>query len=463
MVWITMPCSQGARIPRERHRPRSPVPCGLCDAALPANDVRPKQENAVSANAVAVASEADRMITGIVDGDAQDPFPLYESVRELGSGVHWSAAMNGWVITRYADVLAMCSDPATFCSDYFFEAPSGIHDPAIAEHRRYIEVNSQQFMVTDPPHHTKLRSLFRNSFTPRTIRTWQTHVETITDRLLDEYAPGDQIDLMPKLAATVPVAVISRILGIPDEDVPRFKTWTDAYVDTFNPRTQGDHRDQCIRTTVTLFDYLQDLIERKRVEPGEDLMTVIATTPTLDGEILDSATAAAQAALLLVAGNETTTNLIGNTVTLLIDHPDAKQRLCEHPELIPNAIEEALRYDPPFHFDLRKTACDTTLGGQHLKAGQVTFQLIAAANRDPRQFDHADRFDIERPTTHNRHLAFSHGTHFCLGAPLARMEGQIVIAKLLQRFPNITTGDQPPIRKTDAIISRGWHQRPVTL
>lgn len=417
----------------------------------------------MSADVVDTAREADRIITDIVIGGVADPFPLYESLRELGEGVHWSTVMNGWVVTRYADVLATCSRPETFGSDYFFDGPAGLYDPNIAEHRRYAEVSSQNFMVTDPPRHTKLRSLFRNSFTPRSIRSWRAYVEAITDRLLDAYAPGDHVDLMPELAATVPVAVISRILGIPDDDLPQFRAWTDAYVDTFNPHTQGDYRDQCIRTTVALFDYLQDLVERKRVGPGDDLMTVIATTPTIDGEILDPTTAAAQAALLLVAGNETTTNLIGNTVALLIGHPAAKQRLCERRELIPNAIEESLRWDPPFHFDQRKALHNKIIGNQHVNSGQLIFQLIAAANRDPRHFEHPGQFDVERPTAGNRHLAFSHGIHFCLGAPLARMEGQIVIENLLQRFPNISFGDKPPTRKTDAVVARGWHQLPVVL
>lgn len=142
--------------------------------------------------------------------------------------------MNGWVVTRYADVLATCSSPETFGSDYFFDGPAGLYDATIAEHRRYAEVSSQNFMVTDPPRHTKLRSLFRNSFTPRSIRSWRAYVEAITDRLLDAHAPGDHVDLMSELAATVPGAVISRILGIPDDDLPQFRAWTDAYVDTFS-------------------------------------------------------------------------------------------------------------------------------------------------------------------------------------------------------------------------------------
>lgn len=211
-----------------------------------------------------------------------------------------------------------------------------------------------------------------------------------------------------------------------------------------------------------MFDYLEDLIERKRDKPGDDVMTVIATTPTIDGKILDPTIAAAQAALLLVAGHETTTNLIGNTVALLIGHPAAKLRLCERPDLVPNAIEESLRCDPPFHFDQRKAVHDTIISGQNVSSGQLTLQLIAAANRDPRQFEHPERFDVERPTASNRHLAFSHGIHFCLGAPLARMEAQIVIEKLLQQFPNISRGEEPPTRKTDAVVARGWHQLPVT-
>lgn len=406
-------------------------------------------------------SSAEDVITAIVAGGVQDPFPLYDTARELDTGVHWSSILNGWVICRFADVHTMCCDHETFSNDYFYET-NGILNPATEEQRRYIAISSQQFMVKDPPLHTRIRSVFRAAFTPRAINTWKAYVERITDELLDEFSAGDQIDIMPRLAATVPVTVIADILGVPAQDRHSFRSWTDAYVDTFNPRVQGPDRDRCITTALTLFDYLDDLLDRKRTDPGDDLISLIATTPTTDGKPLEASSAVSQTALLLVAGNETTINLIGNAVSLLVQNPEAKEQLLNNPALIPNAIEETLRFDPPFHMDVRKATRDTDLGGKPIQAGQLCYQLLAAANHDPRQFDRPNDFDINRAVNTNRHLAFSHGIHFCLGAPLARMEGQIVVRKLLERFPGLSEGDEPAVRKTDTFIP-GWQTRPVRL
>jgi cytochrome P450 len=410
-----------------------------------------------------VATEADRAITALVSGGVEDPFPLYDTIRELGSGVHWSNALNAWVVGRYDDVHAMFSDPVTFSNDYFYEMPTGIHDPDNPEHKRYIAINSQQFMVMDPPEHTRIRSIFRGAFTPRAVSRWQNDVEDITDQLLDEFHPGDEIDLMPKLATTVPVAVIARILGVPDADTPKFRDWTEAYVKTFDPVVQGREREQCISTTLTLFDYLHTLVDSKRSQPADDLITTIATTPTSDGDVLEIASTVAQVALLLAAGNDTTTSLIGNTVTLLLQNPRTHERLRQQPDLVPAAIEESLRCDPPFHLDARKATRDVEVGGHRIRAGDLCLQLFAAANRDPRQFDRADHFDIDRAPRANRHLAFGHGIHFCVGAPLARMEGAVIVRKLLERFPDLAEGSTPARRRVDTITVRGWQTRPVRL
>jgi hypothetical protein len=171
--------------------------------------------------------------------------------------------------------------------------------------------------------------------------------------------------------------------------------------------------------------------------------------------------ALSQAVILLVAGNDTTTNLLGNGMTILLEHPDVKNRLVADPSQIPAAVEEMLRYDPPFHFDFRKAALDHVLGGRDVKAGTPIFHCLAAANRDPRLFPHPLRFDIDREN--KRHLAFSHGIHRCVGAPLARMEAIVGFSKILERFPNITHGSRPAERKVANIVARGWEKRPVTL
>jgi cytochrome P450 len=411
----------------------------------------------------AAQSEADRIITKFASGGIQNPMPLYNQIREIGDGVHWSTTLNAWVVTRHADLYEQCLDPIRFSNDYYWEMPTGIYDPNSAEQRRFVEINSKQFMLKDPPDHTRLRSIFRGTFTPATVEQWKEYVNEVTDDLLSTLSPGQEIDLMTALAQPLPIAVIARILGIPSEDTSKFRHWTDAFVATFNPVVQGAERDACIHTTVTLFDYLEDLVNRKRADPQDDLVSLIVTTTTKDGDLLEVAEAVAQIALLLVAGNETTTNLIGNTITLLLQHPEALKQVQANLDLVPNLIEESLRLEPPVKMNIRKVKEDLEFRGCQMRAGQLIFQAIASANRDPRQFENAETFDVQRPIKVNRHLAFSHGIHHCLGAPLARMEAAAVIRKLLERFPNLSEGSTAPERNVNAIITLDWKHRPIRL
>jgi hypothetical protein len=278
---------------------------------------------------------------------------------------------------------------------------------------------------------------------------------------MDKVEPTADIDVMAEFAPIVPITVIAAMLGVPPEDTDRFRHWTDAFVATFNPTVVGAERDRCVTTSLELFDYLATQVERRRIQPADDLITMMATTRLKDTGLLGVSRAVAQLALLLAAGNETTANLIGNGVTLLIDNPQVQRRMCEDRTLLAAGVEEMLRLDPPFHLLLRKVVKPTTVGGQQMEPGELCWQLIPAANRDPRAFENPNAFKLDRGS--NPHLAFIHGIHFCLGAPLARMEGEVVFAKLLDRYPRFTAGSEPAVRKTDAIISRGWLSRPVAL
>jgi cytochrome P450 len=405
---------------------------------------------------------AEDVFADLFGGVVQDPFPLYDELRETGDGVHFSPLLQSFLVTRYADVRRIATDYNTFSSDLFNVTPAGMHDPADADHQRFVEIASRLFMFADPPVHTRIRSTFRTGFTPDAVERWRGAVLDATTSLLEGFKPGREVDIMPRLAADVPVAVIASILGVPREAWGNFRTWSFAYASTFDPMVSGARRDEAIRTSLVLFDFLADLAQQRRARPADDLISTIVHSRTDDGDTLGEVELIAQIALLLVAGNETTTNLIGNGVTLLLDNPGTRAEIIADPGLLPKAVEEMLRIDPPLHLTFRLLTKDAIVGGQSLPAGSLVAPCIAAANRDPRAFPDASRFDIHR-AENSKHLAFLHGIHFCVGAALARLEGQVVFEELLRRHPDFRTGSEPAVRRTLNAVSRGWEKRPVLL
>ncbi len=403
------------------------------------------------------------ILTQIVLGGLQDPFPLYEELRELGDGFHWCAELRGWVATRYADIRKMDEDPELYSNEMGRMTGATARDDSDPVQRRFGEMTDSWILFLDPPRHTEIRRVFRHAFTPKAVAKYRATTERIADDLLAEYRSGDEVDFMEKLAAKIPIEVIATILGVPASDFEMFREWTDALVLATDPSVQGPARTEAISQSMQLSDYLTEIgLERLR-NPQDDLISLIMTTDVSDGQPLDPAVAIAQAVLLLGAGNDTTRNLLGNAISILVDRPELQQRLVANPGLMPEFVEEVLRFDPSFHFDFKRVTRDHELLGREIKANTPVFHLTAAANRDPRFFDDPDPsiFDIDRQN--KRHLAFSHGIHRCVGAPLARMEAQVGLTTLLERFPNITHGSTPPVRKVANIVARGWETRPVTL
>ena len=407
------------------------------------------------------ASTPAQLITASLNGTVQDPYPLYSRLRELDEGVHWAAELNGWLCTRYSDIRQIYSDDDSFSAKRWEGGGDHRDGPEGDNHRRFMSIYTQQFMLTDPPEHTEIRAILRGSFAPRRVERWRTKISRVTAELLESLDASGDFDVMTRFAQLVPIAVIAAVLGIPSTDTARFRHWTNAYVDTFDPQIQGTERDERIRTTLELFDYLAGLVEDRRSQPSDDLISLLATASLPKGSRLDVPRAVAQLALLLAAGNDTTANLIGSGITLLLGNPGVRQELILRPELLPVAVEEMLRLDPPFHFIPRKVVKAVTLGGRHMKPGQFCWQLLPAGNRDPREFTNPDVFSLTpRPKAH---LAFASGLHFCLGASLARLEGQIVFSRLLERYPDFAAGAEPPTRRTDTVIARGWRTRPISL
>jgi len=392
----------------------------------------------------------------------KDPYPVYNELRELDGGVHWVPELNGVLVTRYEDVRRLGSDFETFSNDFFFESAAGHHDPSSAIERSFVEVNQKCLIFTDPPVHTRLRTVLRRGFTPKALRSWRPMVEMVTDELFARFEPGQQVEVMEEIARDVPVAVIAAMLGVPPEDHLKFGAWSFAYTSTFDPVVEGPRRRDAIAKSSELVDYLANLVTERRRNPQNDLTSMLATTRTSDDTVLEDAELLAQLAILLVAGNETTTSLVGAGISALLAYPQARAGFQSEPQAVmATMIEEMLRFDPPLHATQRKAAKPTQLGGVDIEPGTMIYPVIGAANRDPREYDRPDEFDIRRAG--NRHLSFFHGTHFCVGAPLARLEAEVVFDRLNASFPNFTEGETPRVRRSGNFVVRGWERLPVTL
>jgi cytochrome P450 len=282
------------------------------------------------------------------------------------------------------------------------------------------------------------------AFTPRAVAAMRPRVAELVDKLLDEAQARGPLDLMRDLAAPLPVMVIASMLGIPPEDHGRFKHWSDDIAATANlPENLSDETLTSASTaTRELADYFRDLVGKMRAGQGAGLLAAMAAAEEA-GDRLNEAELYANAILILNAGHETTTNLIGNGTLALLRHPDQWQRLRSDPALVEGAVEELLRYDSPVQFTNRTAHEDVTLGDHTITAGQKVVVILGAANRDPAKFPDPDRLDITRAEAAH-HVAFGQGPHYCLGAPLARLEGQVVFETLVRRYPNLRLDGEPP-------------------
>jgi cytochrome P450 len=359
-----------------------------------------------------------------------DPYPLYRQMREEAP-VHFDGF--AWSLTRHADVLLAFTDPR-FSSDRFGD-PYWLEPEEALRVKPLYDITNLFLLFMDPPDHTRLRGLVAQAFSARMVESVRPKIQQAVDELLDRVAPAGHMDVIADLANPLPGIVIAEMLGVPKEDQPRFKAWANDYARFLG--TLGDNpdlREAANRAVIELSDYIREVAAQRRAEPRDDLITALVQAEE-EGERLTHDELVATCFLLLFAGNETTTNLIGNGVLTLLRHPDAHQQLRDNPALIRTAIEELLRWESPVQFTNRIAIVDLEIDGERILAGQNVRTIIGAANRDPAQFDNPESLDLGRRP--NRHIAFAHGIHFCLGAPLARAEGQIAINTLVQRFPGL--------------------------
>jgi len=334
------------------------------------------------------------------------------------------------MVTRYADVTAVLRDHAHFSSE---RSPN---PDEIADQGPF--AGARTMLFSDPPMHTRLRRLVSRDFTPRRIREMEPRIREIARTLVEAAARKGELEVMTGIANPLPVMVIAEMLGVPPDHYEQFKHWSDTVVSGDNTLPGTPLPEEFHVANRSLRNYFAEEIERRRRTPGPDLISALVAAHD-DAEAMNADELLAFVLLLLLAGNETTTNLIGNGMLALGRNPEQMEKLRKTPELMPRAIEEILRYDGPVQSTIRSTKEEINLGGTILPANLGCFIILAAANRDPAQFENPDRFDITREP--RDHVALGQGIHFCIGAPLARMEGAIAISAMLETFPNIRIKD----------------------
>lgn len=378
---------------------------------------------------------------------AGDPYPAYRELR-TSTPIVWNDATNFWALTKYEDIRYVSGHPLTFTSTKGITIP----DPSQPE-----PVQEGNLIFTDPPRHRQLRKLINSGFTRRQVTLLEPKVREIVKGILDDVDPSREYEFAEEIAAPLPTRLIAEMLGAPPEDWEQFRAWSDAAVGAADPDIEMDH----IVALAELYEYFTKLIDERRsgAVVGDDLLSILAAAE-VDGERLTDADLLNFSFLLLVAGNETTRNLIALGTQALLDHPDQFALLRSNPELLPLAVEEMLRFTSPVTHMAREATEDVEIRGQQIRAGEKIVMLYGAANRDAEIFGPAsEEFDITRNP--NPHIAFGAGEHACLGAQLARLEARIMFEVLLGTYPTIElTGDVTRLRAT---MVPGVKKMPVRL
>jgi len=386
-----------------------------------------------------------------------DPYPVFARLRD-SAPVHRSDILGGWVVTRYEDVKSVLND-SRFSADRITPflhhmTTSGRPVPTLAK------IVGNWAVFTDPPRHTRLRGLMNKAFTARAVAGLEPRIAAIVGDLIGDLAGRERIELIADFAYPLPVTVIADMIGVPAADHLLFKTWSDELATFVGSALQtADKYDRAERAAGEMADYFRAAVAERRAAPGDDILSALIAAENR-GDVLGEDELIACCVLLLFAGHETTANLIGNGIHALLRHRGELARLREIPVLAESAVEEVLRYDGPTQAMVRIAVEDTDLAGVRIAAGERVFLMINAANRDGAVFADPDRLDIAR--TPNPHIAFGYGIHFCLGAPLARLEGRIALPALAASLDGLAFADEPP-QWLDSLVFRGMARLPLSV
>ena len=377
-----------------------------------------------------------------------NPYPLYRRLRDEAA-VHWDPYLHAWVVTGYADVVTVLRR---------FKAartPTAERLAALGlgELGPIAELMVRQMLFLDPPEHGRVRRLASVAFTPRRVARLTDHIRQITERLVDELVGAERFDVMEGVANPLPAIVTAEMLGVPASDHAMLKSWSQDFAEMLGNFQHNPGRSRRILRTVEDMDaYFRAAVVREAANPTEGLINALATAE-VDGDRLTEDEVVANVIVTMVGGQETTTNLIGNGLLTLLRHPDQLERLRADPALMPGAVEELLRYESPSQHTARIAPAGAALRGKEIPEGGAVIAVMGAANRDPERFADPDRVDIGRED--NRHVAFGWAGHFCFGAPLARIEGQIAFETLLSRFSKLSLAMDEPIRWRPNLGLRG--------
>ena len=377
------------------------------------------------------AFDPELSLTRLLDPEVlADPYPLYARLREEAP-VYFDPFLHTWVVTRYADVLKVL---LTFSADRT-PSPEQLSAMGMSAIGPIAQVMVKQMLFLDPPAHTRLRSLAATVFSPRRVKVLEEHIRSIANDLIDKVLAKGRMDVMSDIAEPLPAIVTAELLGVPVEDHDQLKDWSKDFAEMLGNYQHNPNRiPKVLKSTEEMTKYFRARIAEQKDNPQEGLIQSLLSAE-INGDRLTEEEVIANTIVTMVGGQETTTNLIGNGVLTLLRNPKEKDRLMSDYSLIPSAVEELLRYESPSQQTGRIAPEDVVIGGQQIKKGQAIIAVMASGNRDAERFPDPDKLDITR--TDNRHLAFGWAAHFCFGAPLARLEGQIMLETMLRRLPQL--------------------------